>query len=455
VRVRHDEGAAHRPGAVRIRLCTAAFLLLSSAMILSAQDTPESLARAVVQELAKSKYPEIVATFTPEMAKALPADKLGTIWRGVMAQGGAWRGVGAPATFEVKGGTVVTIPLHFEKATLDAKVTVVAGKVAGLVLAPARTPLPRWSSPPYSERSAFSETNVTIGAAPWALPGTLALPTGRTVVPAIVLVHGSGPGDRNESVGANRPFQDLAEGLASRGIAVLRYDKRTKVYGAEIVALKRFTVREETIDDVLAAVKLLRTRPEIDPKRIFVLGHSLGGTLAPKIAMEDPSIAGLIIMAGATLPLFEKIVEQAEYLASLDGPPGEAAKKQIAELRAEAARAAAAKSEETGAPILGAPPSYWADLNAYDTAAAAAQLTLPLLILQGGRDYQVTSRDLERYKQALFGHANVTLKEFPILNHLFISGEGKSTPEEYSQLGHVDPQAIEAISSFVGGVALH
>jgi uncharacterized protein len=267
----------------------------------------------------------------------------------------------------------------------------------------------------------------------------------------VVLIHGSGPNDRDETIGPNRPFRDLAEGLASRGVAVLRYDKRTKVHPEQFS--ESGTVREETMDDAIAAVALLAARPEIDASRIVILGHSLGGTLAPRIAADHSGIAAIIIMAGATRPLPTIMVEQIEYLATLDGPADEAAKKRIDQIKADAARAMAAKAGDVGVKIFGIPAPYWADLNAYDPAAAAAKLSLPMLIMQGGRDYQVTADDLRGFKAALAGHPNVTFREFPRLNHLFMAGEGKSRPEEYRKSGHVDAAVIETVAAFVAGLS--
>jgi len=315
------------------------------------------------------------------------------------------------------------------------------------VIRPAAAPPQSWTSAAYNDPDAYRSIDVAIGSMP-QLPGTLLLPRATTKPAAVVLVHGSGPGDRNETIGPNRPFEDIAEGLASRGIAVLRYDKRTRV-DPQSFAARAFTVQDEVIADALAAVALLRARPDIDQRRIVLLGHSLGATLAPRIAKEDRSIAGIILAAASARPLPEVIVEQLEYLAGFNGPPDERTKAQIAAVRAEADRARTAKLEDAGPPILNVPPSYWADLNAYDPVAAAAELTAPVLVLQGGRDYQVTTRDFARFQSGLGGKSNVTLKLMPRLNHLFVAGEGRSSPAEYERPGHVDREVIDAVVRFI------
>jgi uncharacterized protein len=196
----------------------------------------------------------------------------------------------------------------------------------------------------------------------------------------------------------------------------------------------------------------MRARPEIDPRRIVVIGHSLGATLAPRIAADETGVAAIVLLAAAARPLAGIIVEQTEYLASLNGPPDAQTQARLAEIRAAAALADAVKPGDTGAPILDLPRSYWADLNAHDPAADAAALKIPMLILQGGRDYQVTTQDFDRFRAALAGHANATLTLLPRLNHLFIAGEGKSKPAEYERPGHVDAAVIEAITTFIDGL---
>jgi len=242
-----------------------------------------------------------------------------------------------------------------------------------------------------------------------------------------VLVHGSGPLDRDETVGANKPFRDLAEGLASRGIAVLRYEKRTKVYASRMGALKDLTVQQETVEDGVKAAALLRQQPEVASRRVFVLGHSLGGYVAPRIAQQDPRLAGLILLAANVRPLDDVLTDQLQWMG-LAGTELEKAKANI--LRA-------------------LPATYTNDLNSYNPAEESRNLTLPMLILQGERDYQVTMKDFNLWKAALAGRSTATFRSYPALNHLFIAGQGKSVPSEYAQPGHVDGDVIDQIAGWI------
>jgi hypothetical protein len=189
-------------------------------------------------------------------------------------------------------------------------------------------------------------------------------------------------------------------------------------------------------DDAILAAALLRAHDRIDPKRVFILGHSLGGTLAPRIAAEDRSLAGLIIMAGATRPLMEVAREQLAYLAAL--APGTI-------------------DPDEGLTMLrrSVPEAYWKDLDAYRPAQTAAALTIPMLILQGQRDYQVTLADLQGWRDALGSRANVTLKGYPTLNHLFLPGEGKSAPSEYDRAGHIPDFVLDDIADWLRSTPSH
>ena len=408
-------------------------------------------ARAILADLAAHRFAEVEERFDAQMHAGLPAEKLGAVWTAIEGQVGKFEEVRGVV---VSGEAVKTVTLvcHFEHADLDALLSFNAsGQVAGLFFRPHEEG--HWTAPAYAQPENFVEKPVTVTTGRWQLPGTLTLPKGKGPFPGVVLVQGSGPQDEDETIGPNKPFKDLAWGLANRGIAVLRYVKRTKQYGAASIANPAtFTVDDETDDDAKSAVALLARQPEIDSRRVFLLGHSLGATMAPRIASSDPRIAGIIVMAGAVTPIEQLALDQVETIAAREHAPAEMAQKQIAALETEVKEIESPELKPgTMVKFLGAeiPSSYWLNLRGYHPDRVAATLHIPILVLQGGRDYQVTPSEFALWKKALAGHKNVTFDLFPDLNHLFISGTGPSTPSEYFKPGHVAEPAIAEIAKWI------
>ncbi|MBN1202227.1 MAG: alpha/beta fold hydrolase [Anaerolineae bacterium] len=425
-------------------------LLLVAPLTTLAQDNgdPETIAQAVVENLLAGDFAGAVENFDAVIQVALPPETLQQTWESLLAQVGPFQEQLATRSQPAGQYTVVIITLQFEKMSIDVQVSIDdAGQVGGLYFS--QTPQ-EYQPPVYADTGAFTEQEVTVGGDDWALPGTLTLPTGDGPFPAVVLVHGSGPQDRNEALGPHRPFQDLAWGLATNGIAVLRYDKRTLVYGEKMAAQPDLTVQDETIDDALAAVDLLRTIDGIDPARVYVLGHSLGGYLAPRIAAQAPDIAGIIILAGNSRPLGNLILEQTTYLLGLDGDLSDDDQVQSDAIAQQVEAIQNLKPEdEAAALLLGAPPAYWLDLNAYDPVGTAQALAVPILILQGERDYQVTMTDFAGWQDGLATREDVTLITYPTLNHHFVSGQEPGSPAEYAVPGNVSQAVIEDIIAWI------
>jgi hypothetical protein len=411
-----------------------------------------------VDLMVKEDFAGAVGEFDSTMKGAVSEQKLREIWHDLQDQAGPYKKRLRTRVQILANYELVFVTCQFERTDLDVKVVFSADKqVAGLFFVPSQLEADSFAPPPYAKPSAYQEKDFTVGSGEWSLPGTLTLPVslGHPLA-AVVLVHGSGPEDRDETIMADKPFRDLAWGLATKGIAVLRYEKRTKEHADKFggTEARQFTVKEETIDDALSAVAQLRKTVGIDPKRIFVLGHSLGGMVAPRIGHADPDIAGLIVLAAPTRPLEDLIAEQTRYLMTLNGTPSAEEKEKLDELLSEVAKIKKLTPEDASSSkmILGAPPKYWLDMREHDPLTAAETLSQPLLILQGGRDYQVTETDFSAWKKGLGSKANVTFKWYPELNHLFMAGTGKSTPAEFEQPNHVAENVITDIADWIRNI---
>lgn len=309
-----------------------------------------------------------------------------------------------------------------------------------------------YSLPPYADPDIYTEIEMEVVSGDFTLPAVLALPDGEGPFPCVVLVHGSGPNDMDETIGPNKPFKDIATGLASKGVAVLRYDKRTYAYPVRTnMEVYTMTLMEETVFDALAAVDTIKNLPGIDPNGIFIAGHSLGGMSAPRIASLSDDLAGIIILAGNARPVQELVIEQFEYLSSYDGVIDEEERAAIDDI-VEAARKITELDIGDSELLIGAPKKYWEDLSTYDQVQVAKGLDIAMLLLQGERDYQVTMADFDIWSQELDGMDNTTLVSYPGLNHLFMFGTSPSIGDEYLIKGIVEEQVILDIVEWMEGL---
>lgn len=400
-----------------------------------------------VERASRGDFEGASRDFSDAVRAALPPAKLAETWGAIEGQVGPLKAVDGVEVHAQQGMSVVLVAAKFERAELVIRLVVdPAGQVAGLFFQP-KPPSTDWAPPPYADPATFDERAVVVGSQP-GLPGVLSMPKSAGAgAAAVVLVHGSGPNDQDESIGGLKVFKDLAWGLATRGIAVLRYVKRTRHSPAGVV-----TQKEEVVDGARDAVALLRATSGVDPARIFVLGHSQGGYLAPRIARKVPGLAGLVILAGSTRPLHDSMLDQFAYFLTLD-PGNQAitamldATKKFKAIVEDPALAPDQKVDlPTGGSVTGA---YFLDVRDYDPAATAKELSCRLLVLQGDRDYQVTERDFDRWRAALASRDDVVLKTYPKLNHLFVAGEGTPSPAEYQSPGHVEVSVLDDIAAWV------
>ncbi len=420
-------------------------------------DTPEAVSLAVLRLARAGRFADIHDLLAPQLRAVATADVLRAGWESELTRRGPVAANGMPVSEPGTGGaTLVRIPVTCERGGFTLLVVVTgAGRLASLQLASASaaTPAAPWQPPDYADPEAFDEQDITLGPEPLAVQGTLSLPREPATVPGVVLLAGSGPRDRDETLGRNKLFKDVAWGLASHRVAVLRLDKVTSAHPAAVRDNPDFTLADEYVTHGVAAVRYLGHQPGIDPHRVFLLGHSLGGTAAPRVAAAEPAVAGLILMAGGAQPLHWSAVRQVRYLASLDPATAPAAQPAIDSMTRQARLVDSADlSPSTPASDLpfGVPAPYWLDLRSYQPAVVAASLGKPILILQGARDYQVTiADDLAVWKTGLANRQDVTIRIYEAGNHCFFSGTGPPSPAEYEPAQHVDPDVITDIAGWL------
>jgi uncharacterized protein len=442
-----------------MKICALAIVLFlafvsAAARQLEPDSPPVAAGKRIIQELAGGQFDQVEARYDPSLAAALPAGKLAEAWASLLDQEGAFDSVVSATTNKFQMYDIVVVVCQFEKGQIEAQVTLTPeAKIAALIFRP-HANLPPWTAPAYANLDSFTEQPLTLVNGRYELPGTLTMPNGHGHFPAVILVQGSGPHDEDETVGPNKPLKDLAWGLASHGIAVFRYTKRTMKYGSQSSSdPARFTVEDETISDARAAEALMATQSKVNPRRVFLVAHSLGAYLAPRIASKDSHFAGIVMLAANTRPIEQLLVAQVRLLVSAGGAPTPEAEKQLTSVE-DAAKKIESPDLQPGqsVDVLGSriPASYWLDLRNYQPVAVAKELKIPIMILQGGRDFQVPpATNFEEWKTALSAQRDVTLKLYPELNHLFIAGTGASTPGEYDQPGHVDAAVVADIAAWI------
>ena len=302
----------------------------------------------------------------------------------------------------------------------------------------------------------YSERIVVGAGTEYPLNGMMTLPSDLSApVPAVVMVHGSGASNMDEKVLKLTPFKDLAEGLARHGIASLRYDKRTFVHARRMIRNKHLTVKEETIEDALLAVQMLKRDPRIDHDRIFILGHSMGAMLAPRIDAEGADVKGLIMMAGTPYRLEEIVLRQlrqaghgSSILKKIIGLEYRFYKKRFRGLYQMSDEEAKKKKFAGNLSLY-----YFKEMGQKTAADYLLAGKKPVLILQGGRDFQVLAkRDYRKFKKLLAGRENTHYKLYPELNHVFVKGiynDILKASKEYSVEQHIGEDVIGDIAAFI------
>lgn len=294
----------------------------------------------------------------------------------------------------------------------------------------------------------FEESAITVPAENIDLKGVLTLPKADSFSTVALLVQGSGSSDYNESVNQNKPFRDIAHALGQKNIATLRYNKR--YYQNPGLASANYTIEDEVLNDVNKAIALIRSDTRLTGKKLVIIGHSLGGMLAPKIASDNKDVAAIVSLAGSPRKLEDISYDQnKQAIAQLKDKTDKEKETLLKNVKTEIDKIKALKGDETTGTILQVPVSYWNSLNKIDTPKIAKELDIPILIMQGSADFQITNTDYKAWKTALKDKKNATYKWYNDLNHLFMKTNGKTDVSEYEKKSTVDTNVTKDLSEWI------
>ena len=302
--------------------------------------------------------------------------------------------------------------------------------------------------------------SITVGeGTKYPLKGIITLPDDVSKpVPAVVFVHGSGSSNMDEKVYKLTPFRDLAEGLARHGIASIRYDKRSFVHALKMLRSGTITVQEETIEDTVLASEMLKNHPNIDPEKVFIIGHSMGGMLAPRIDVEGGNFRGQILLAGSPRKLEDIMLYQTREMLPLSGKLTRfILEKQIKTLEASFQGLYDLSDEEAKTKKMGGGTTlyYFKEIGEHPVEAYLQKLTKPILVMQGGKDFQVKADvDYVLYQQLLKDHPDADFRLYENLNHCFVPsvyGRIDKAKQEYAVEQHIGDDVISDIVDWIHG----
>jgi uncharacterized protein len=426
--------------------------LFPKKVALSATEKREATAIALklLNLIKEHKFAEALENGTSTIKLLVSPTTLEKAFKDLQTAQGELKGFSVSGVEGVGRKKVVNVLVEFEKGELLAVVVVDdKGLIAGFRLKSAKDVPSTWKVPEYVKSSLFVEEDIKITGDNIEVGATLSIPKSKPIA-GVVFLAGSGPTDRDSTIGPNKPLKDLAWGLASNGIAVARWDKP----GVESsnVSDENITLQKEYLRHTSAAIAALREKLASSDIPVFVLGHSLGAIVAPMVAKSDAQIKGVVMLSAAGGKLYDSALRQMKYLASLNHEPPFASQEYVALLSKQVAYIEDpefnAKSKEELP--FGAPAAYWLSVKDYDQVDEARKLGLPICILQPGRDYQVTVEDdLVMWEKGLEGKENIEIKVYERLNHLFMVGEGPSTPDEYGLEDHVKEAVVMDISAWI------
>lgn len=418
-------------------------LILSGITMLSAD-----VADQFIEAIISGEYTQAESYYSPELTEALQKGKLEIVWKGIIRNTGEFEVVVQTNREEREDFYSVVATLKFVNIYMDMVMAVDKDeKISGLFFRPSDYTGDLEQVPPYIDESKFIEEEVEFDCQGYKISGSLIVPKNQRSFPIVIMATGSGPNNRDEKIGANKPFKNIAQGLGSLGVATLRYDKRTLTHKGLLNDLPNFDIDNEYTEEISSAVEFISNKYQ--GRNLYFLGHSMGAFMAPRIIKEVSEFNGAVMLAANARPLEDLVLEQTEYIMTETGDVNQYNLAIITKSIAEVKKIKKMSSKVEEPLLLDLSKAYWLSLNKYQLIKDAKDIKVPMLVLQGERDYQVTMEDFNIWKENFEKSKNWNFNSYPDLNHLFMTGEGKSMPKEYMNPGFVAENVVSDIARFI------
>ncbi len=424
------------------------FVYYQTAAQVKVPDSGFENADKLVSHVISKRWKAAIRLTSDDVQRALSPSKLKKAWMGIEEEYGELEKISSLDTQHTAGGYTANYKLLFERAAFDLRVVLdLKDQVTSFLFLPLN-----YQMPDRMLGKIIQAEHVVVETDTFRMNGELMIPDSCNNCPVVVIVHGSGPASRDLEYGPNKIYLDLALFLAEKGIASLRYDKRTYVY--KDLYKEQFdslTVDDITVDDALSAIRLVRSNQLTDSSPVFLVGHSLGALMAPRIALRDKNLKGVILLAGPTMPLHHLIDYQVRLLLQDDGRMKGARKKMINKVSGAVEELDKGNYYYKEVSNLGPwGGSFWKDILSYDPVATTVSHGMPSFVIYCERDYQVPpASNASAWDGLVDSSDHVKMTIYPGLNHLFLYGEGEPNRGEYLNPGHFSEKVINDIVEWI------
>ena len=427
-----------------IKFCVAAFFLsgCQPTVTLDRQQLAENT-RQVFEQLQSGDFSAVVARMDEKLAAQVNETVLKNKWHQMVSQLGEYRGIDIVDVQQRQKQWLCTLRADYEHQGLQLSAVVQRdGTITGIQLDFSARIRPMEETEFYQEVLVQIETQLT---------GKLTLPKQEEQPPVVIVFHGSRQHDMDGAGGDDtaRPLADLAHALAQRGIATLRYSssRDTDPWQAEA----QMTIETEVLEAVDEAIRLVGEMDSVNNRQIFVAGHGLGGMLIPRIAADHPELSGVISLAGTLRPADEVLADQlAAQVESESAMTEEEKQAALSQYALELKRIRQLEEKTPSQMILGQPSGYWYSLNqACGMNYLDALQTMPILVLQGEKDTQITTEaDYSLWQTALEEYPQAEFKLYPALDHWFMPDPTSAENHDEAER-HVSEEVADDIAAWI------